>query len=432
LRFGTFAQATLVLAALAVLPAPAFNDEATHQFLFSITRDEVDLDALRQTIAEGADVNTSRRLIGLPWGPLAQAVAHQDLKAVDILLKAGTDANGRTGASGKEARKRPTPLMFAVYPCFDDAEGSEPVAAYANFAQERPGSRELIRLLVQEHGAELDAADELGRTPLMLAILSGQRDLAWELLSLGARPERTMADGRSAFDLDLRCSDGTAAETYAIQFPERSRELRALLYSYRKEPLFRAELAHRLPVPGGIARIVGDYLYGATGRAAAPAAVGLVESKAAPAAAGLVESKAVPAGSSLADLDCRLLEACAGQDLAAVDALLKAGADVNGRDQKGSTALHQAARNGHLKLLARLLEQKDIEVDRADGDGLSALMHAVSGNQPDCAELLLDTGADPGRRDPQRQSVRERAERHPAVLAVLEQRLEAKVGAEVD
>jgi ankyrin repeat protein len=176
-------------------------------------------------------------------------------------------------------------------------------------------------------------------------------------------------------------------------------------------------------VPGGIARIVGDYLYGATGRAAAPAAAGLVESKAMP---------AEPTGTSQADLDRRLGEACAGQDLPAVDALLKAGADVNGRDPKGSTALHQAARNGHLKLLARLLEQKDIEVDRADGDGLSALMHAVSGNQPDSAELLLDKGADPGRRDPQRQSILERAERHPAVLAVLEQRLEAKVGAEVD
>src|SRR5579863_1587715 len=62
----------------------------------------------------------------------------------------------------------------------------------------------------------------------------------------------------------------------------------------------------------------------------------------------------------------------AQRDKAAVEARLDAGADINGRDQYGNTALHIAAFQNDLPLLAALLTRK-ADISARDKNGETAL-----------------------------------------------------------
>lgn len=64
-------------------------------------------------------------------------------------------------------------------------------------------------------------------------------------------------------------------------------------------------------------------------------------------------------------------------DVSAAKAALEAGADVNGSNAEGRTALMEAAKWGHLAM-AEVLIAGGAEVDAADCQGRTALMYAVS------------------------------------------------------
>ena len=72
---------------------------------------------------------------------------------------------------------------------------------------------------------------------------------------------------------------------------------------------------------------------------------------------------------------------------------LKAGADVNAKDQTGATALmYAAADNNNPETIALLLEN-GADVNYKDDEGITALMSAASGNNPETVALLLKNGA---------------------------------------
>jgi uncharacterized protein len=97
--------------------------------------------------------------------------------------------------------------------------------------------------------------------------------------------------------------------------------------------------------------------------------------------------------------DTPLGQAAARGDTAAIRKLLAAGADPNGFDGHGGTALIGAARMGHVAAAEALLAagaRADLR-DRAHS-AWTPLMHAVHKRQTEAARVLLDHGADPNAR----------------------------------
>merc|ERR1712168_634833 len=71
-----------------------------------------------------------------------------------------------------------------------------------------------------------------------------------------------------------------------------------------------------------------------------------------------------------------------------VDLLLEAGADVNIRDEDGSTALMCAAEHGHIEIVKLLMQHPDINLSATDNDGLTALSVAMEAGHRDIGVLL--------------------------------------------
>lgn len=89
-------------------------------------------------------------------------------------------------------------------------------------------------------------------------------------------------------------------------------------------------------------------------------------------------------------------------DFHLVNMLIKLGANVNqirmSKYALGNTALIEASRYGHSKIVKLLLSKK-AEVNIKNYMGLSALMYAVINRHYDCVELLLKHGADANAKD---------------------------------
>ncbi|KAJ5098799.1 hypothetical protein N7532_005800 [Penicillium argentinense] len=69
------------------------------------------------------------------------------------------------------------------------------------------------------------------------------------------------------------------------------------------------------------------------------------------------------------------------------------------KDVRGQLPLHRAAAVGSVPILQNLLEEGKSPVNATDGDGMTALHHAISEGHGDAAILLLKSGAEPEKRD---------------------------------
>ena len=77
-----------------------------------------------------------------------------------------------------------------------------------------------------------------------------------------------------------------------------------------------------------------------------------------------------------------------------VSHLLQHGATPNAVNDRGWSALHFAAQEGHTAL-ARLLIEAGAEVDLRDQDGNTPLSNAVFSRSTDVVRVLINVGADP-------------------------------------
>lgn len=105
-----------------------------------------------------------------------------------------------------------------------------------------------------------------------------------------------------------------------------------------------------------------------------------------------------------------LMEATLNGDEAAVNRLLAQGADVNARDDAGTSALTLAAYEGHAAIV-RLLLDSGAEVNVVGENGRTALGNAVDRGHSVIAQLLLDSGANPNAHVSEDTSVLEDASR---------------------
>jgi ankyrin repeat protein len=86
-------------------------------------------------------------------------------------------------------------------------------------------------------------------------------------------------------------------------------------------------------------------------------------------------------------------------DLATVDALIRAGARVSVTNALGVQPVYVAAQNGNAAMLARLLDAK-ADVNTADAAGDTLLMAAVRAESLDAVRLLVERGAKVNAADP--------------------------------
>lgn len=95
----------------------------------------------------------------------------------------------------------------------------------------------------------------------------------------------------------------------------------------------------------------------------------------------------------------RLWDASMTGDTAGVAQALRDGADVNAldvrRNPNGRRALNWAAWHNHVPVIELLLAA-GAEIDGVNNTGFSALHHAAEAGSPDAARALIVHGADPG------------------------------------
>jgi hypothetical protein len=136
---------------------------------------------------------------------LDRTVADGDAEALRAALAAGADVRARTGeerrtalhAAAEAGHADLAAVLLDAGAAIDARDGSGRTALWRAAGR---GHLEVVRLLLLR-GADAEAADfEANQTPLIQAVLANEPGAVTELLSAGADPHATDADGLSALD----------------------------------------------------------------------------------------------------------------------------------------------------------------------------------------------------------------------------------------
>jgi len=96
--------------------------------------------------------------------------------------------------------------------------------------------------------------------------------------------------------------------------------------------------------------------------------------------------------------DTPLIDAVLEGDRAAVERLIRGGADVNAANEYGATALYAASAGGHTAIVRLLLDAK-ADPNAALHSGQTPLMAAIDDGYIDVARALIERGADVNRKE---------------------------------
>ena len=304
------------------------------------------IEAARLLLTRGANVNAVEQWRGqtaLMW-----AVAQKQPAMVAALIAAGADVNARSTVNNWERQVTAEPR--AIY---RPAGGLTPLLYAA-----REGCVECATRLI-DAGADLDLADPEGISPLLLAVMNMHFDLAATLIRRGANPDKWDLWGRSplyaAIDVNTIPRGGRPDRPSLDKTT--GLEVAALLLEAGANANARLKLSPPFRNIGNDRGLDGMLTLGATPllRAAkaldAPAIRVLLANGADPA---LTNSRGITplmaaAGMGSVDADTRgfyLSEDVEQRSIAALTLLLDAGGDINARDPRGLTPLHEAARWG--------------------------------------------------------------------------------------
>jgi ankyrin repeat protein len=304
------------------------------------------VDAARLLLKYGAKVNVVEKWRGqtaLMW-----AVAQKQPAMVAELVKAGADVNARSTVNNWERQVTAEPR--AIY---RPAGGLTPLLYAA-----REGCAECARLLV-EAGADLNLADPENISPLLMAVINGQWDTAQYLIKKGANPNKWDFWGRAPLyaAIDLNTIPRGGRPDWPSLDEATPLQVAQLLLDAGANPNAQLKLAPPFRNIGNDRGLDGMLTTGATpllraAKALDAPAIALLLARGADIT--LANSRGVTpmmaaAGLGSVDADTRgfyLSEDTQQRSIESLTLLIKAGGDINAKDPRGLTPLHEAARWG--------------------------------------------------------------------------------------
>jgi uncharacterized protein len=346
-----------LLEALIEAGADVESPNADGQTALMVVARTSQVDAARLLIRRGANVNAVERWRGqtaLMW-----AAAQGQPAMVRELVAHGADVNARSTVNNWQRQVTAEPR--AIY---RPAGGLTPLLYAA-----REGCVECARLLA-EAGADLNLADPEGISPLLMAVINTRFDLAAFLIDKGANPNQWDLWGRAplyaAVDLNTIPRGGrpdrpSLDETSSLQVIER-------LLDAGANPNARLRLAPPFRNIGNDRGLDGMLTTGTTpllraAKALDAPALRLLLAKGADVkitnSRGMTPTMAA-AGLGSVDADTRGIYTTEDVQLRSIESLkvlLAAGGDINAKDARGLTALHEAARWGWNDVVTFLVAQ---------------------------------------------------------------------------
>jgi ankyrin len=334
------------------------------------------VDAARLLLKRGANVNAVEAWRGqtaLMW-----AAAQQQPAMVRELIAAGADVNSRSTVNNWERQVTAEPR--AIY---RPAGGLTPLLYAA-----REGCVECASMLV-DAGADIDLPDPEGISPLLMAVINMHFDLAATLVGKGANPNRWDLWGRAP--LYAAVDVNTIPRGGRPDRPSLDRTASLAVVELLLEAGANVNAQLKLPPPfrniGNDRGLDGLLTTGATPllRAAkaldAPALRLLLAHGADPKLANArgITPLMAAAGMGSVDADTRgfyLSEDVEQRSIASLTLLLLAGGDVNAKDPRGLTPLHEAARWGWNDVV-QFLVGRGADLDAKDNRGNTPIDSAL-------------------------------------------------------
>ncbi|KAK7938792.1 hypothetical protein WMY93_002118 [Mugilogobius chulae] len=333
--------------------------------------------------------------------PLLLAAYEGNEDIVELLLEAGADVDETAGADGElQSAAAVTPLLAAAamghmgtvskllfWGADVDAIDSEGRTALCLAAAR--GSVEVVRALL-DRGLDENHKDDLGWTPLHAAACEGHKAVCGVLMEQGSmvRVGEMDIEGRTA--LILAAQEGHVSTVRLLldrRCPIDHRAYdghSALSAALLEEQTEVAELLMRRGADTDVRDAEGRpllYLLVLEGRLEM--------------ATLLLEKGGVPLESKDAEGRSALHVACWQGLTEMVNLLLKHSANPNAQDSEGRPPLHSVAWTGHSQVGRKLLETPGVDIDLCCNQRATALSIAAQEGHVNIVAMLLDKGANP-------------------------------------
>ncbi|ESW23486.1 hypothetical protein PHAVU_004G051200 [Phaseolus vulgaris] len=274
---------------------------------------------------------------------LAIAQGRPDLVQLLLEFEADTEATNRSGLTPLEAAAscNETLIVELLLARRANTERAEWAVFGPIHHAARGGHVEVLRLLLLK-GGKVDSLTKDGNTALHVAVEERRRDCVRLLLANGARTDlKNTTEGDTPLHMAAAAGDESMVKLL-LQKGRANKDIRNA----------QGKTAYDVAVENGHERLF-DAL-------------------------------------SLGD---KLCAAAKKGEVRTIQKLLEKGADLNGRDQHGWTALHRASFKGRMDVV-KVLVERGVEVDAKDEEGYTALHCAAEAGHVDVTEFLVKKGAD--------------------------------------